>query len=307
MLDQSVGVIGVGRLGSDVAFALAEQDLCDIVLYDQEPRRAEYLATDLSDTSFGRVYNRRIRCVSRMSDLSDCDVILVAAGARLGPDASEATVYEKNKLIITEIADALIGSSSIIVMAGEPVDLMTSQLRHTLKVPQARVLGIGGIVDAFVARNAIGDALDVSPDYIRTHVVGPHGGGAQLVWRYTSINGIPIDQIADADQIKAIEKHALQSLNERLVRLDQSNSRYAPAMASIELIRSIVRDDRRILSVTVDVEECYGVSGMAMSVPCVIGRFGAERLIPPELDSAARKAIQDAAASHKKLLAGGAA
>lgn len=307
MLDQSVGVIGVGRLGSDVAFALAEQDLCDILLYDQEPKRAEYLAADLSDTSFGRVYNRRVRWVPRMVDLADCDVILVAAGARLASDADQATVYEKNKAIVDEIAVALTGSSSILVVASEPVDLMTTQLRRSLKVPQARVLGIGGIVDAFVARKAIGDALDVSPDYIRTHVVGPHGSGAQLVWKYTSINGIPIDQIAEAEQIKAIEEHAVQNLDERLQRMDRSDVRYAPAMASVELIRSIVRDDRRILSVTLDVQDVYGISGVAISVPCIIGRFGADRPIPPDLDERAQKTIRDATASLEKMLAGGTA
>ncbi len=306
MTEQSVGVIGVGRLGSDVAFALAERDLGDIVLYDQDVGRAEYLAQDLSDTSFGRIYNRRIRSVPEMRDLADCDVILVAAGARMSSGADPANVFAANKAIAEEIAVAFAGSSSVFIVASEPVDLMTAYLRKQLMIPQSRVLGIGGIVDAFVARNAIGDALDISPDYIRTHVVGPHGSGAQLVWHYTRINGVAIEQIADEDQIKQIELHAKRELEERDHRMDQSDARFAPATASVELIRSIVRNDRRIHSVTMEVSDVYGVSGTAMSVPCIVGRFGADRVFAPPLDKEAQKTIQDVAASAAKLIAGGA-
>ncbi len=307
MSEQSVGVIGVGRLGSDVAFALAEQDLGDLVLFDKDHTRAQYLATDLSDTSFGRAYNRKIHSVDNMRDLADCDVILVAAGAPI--DASEAVekVFAANKSIAEEVAQAFAGSSSVFVVASEPADLMTAYLQQKMDIPTSRVLGIGGIVDAFVARNAIGDVLDVSPEYVRTHVVGPHGSGAQLVWNYTSLNGISVDQIADDSQIKAIEQHAKKELEERKSRLDHSNARFAPAMACVELIRCIVRNDRRVLSVTVVVDEAYGAKGVAMSMPCVIGRFGADRRYTPEIGSAAAEKIKEATSSFKSVLAGGAA
>ena len=307
MFDQSVGIIGVGRLGSDVAFALAEQDLCDIVLYDLETERAEYLASDLSDTSFGHVYNRRVRWVPRLSDLTECSVILVAAGAHLGPNDEASKVYAKNREIAAAMAEAFAGSSNIFIVATEPIDLMTSELRRLLQLPPSRVLGTGGMVDAFVARYVIGEILEMSPDYIRTHVIGPHGVGTQIAWSFTNVNGIPVVAIADKEQRAAIEREVSENLKARLDRLNQSNIRYAPAMACVELIRSIVKDDRRVLSVTTEVTDVFGLSEVAISVPCVIGRFGADRVVLPEIDETVVKIIRAAGEETKAMRTGGAA
>ena len=288
MTDQSVGVIGVGRLGSDVAFALAERDLGDIALYDLVPDKAEYLASDLTDTSFGHVYSRRVTWTPRLRDLASCDVVLLAAGARLTPDTSVADVLRANRALVAEIAQAFVGSSSLFVVASEPMDLMTMELRRALKLPASRVLGIGGVVDSYRVRHAIGEELSMSPDFIRSHVIGPHwtqSSAPVVLWDYSSVNGMPLQQLADEQTRQRIEETLAQEASNRLRHLQESYSRYAPAMACLELIRAIVKDDRRILSVTVEWNKLAGISDVAMSAPCIIGRFGAERAIEPTLDS----------------------
>ncbi|TVQ27855.1 MAG: hypothetical protein EA382_02860, partial [Spirochaetaceae bacterium] len=277
MSEQSVGVLGVGRLGSDVAFTLAERDLCDIVLCDTDRERAEYLASDLTDTSFGHIYNRRVSWVDDISGLAQCSVVLIAAGARRQPGATTGELFDQNRRVAREVADALVGSSALFVVATEPVDLMTAELARLLRLPPSRVMGIGGVVDSLRVRSALGETLSVGPDYIRAHVVGPHSSEAVIVWDYSSINGIPVRSIAAAADLEAIEATFRSESDARLAQMNESFSRYTPAMACLELLRSIVKDDRRVLSVTIPWVDVLGISGVAMGVPAVIGRFGAER------------------------------
>ncbi len=302
MIQQSVGVIGVGRLGSDVALTLAERDLCDVVLYDKDVDRAHFLASDLSDTSFGHVYNSRITSVSRMEDLSRCDVILLAAGARMEPGVSTEEVFEKNEDLISEIADAFVGSSPLFVVASEPIDLMTAALRRRLRIPASRVLGIAGVVDSFRLRHALGSALEVGPDYIAGHLIGPSTSDAHIIWEFTSINGIAAREVAGQSVIAGVDKQFAQESEARLKRLTESFSRYAPAAAAFDLLRAIVKDDRRIITVTMEWTNILGISDVAMSVPAVIGRLGADRVELPTLDAGTVGKLQASAEHLKSIL-----
>lgn len=287
MIEQSVGIIGVGRLGSDVALTLAERDLCDIVLYDREPDRARYLAADLSDTSFGHVYNRRVSWAARIGDLASCDVILVAAGARLTPETGTSGLLAANLAVADELATAFVGSSKLFVVATEPVDLMTAALRRLLNLPAGRVVGIGGVVDSFRLRHIVADALDVSPDFVSTQVIGPNGPEASALWRFTAVNGVPVSALASGEALAEMERSFAADAATRASRMAESFSRYAPAMACFELLRSIIKDDRRVMSVTMEWSGLAGISDVAMSVPALLGRFGVERTYLPELSQEA--------------------
>lgn len=175
MTEQSVGVIGVGRLGSDVAFTLAERDLCDIVLYDKDPDRAAYLASDLSDTSFGHEYSLRVSWSANLEELSRCSVILIAAGDRAADVSDQEELFNRNRAIAREVAETFVGSSTLFVVASDPIDLMTAELTRLLKLPSSRVMGVGGVVDSFRVRHAIGETLSYNPDIVRSHVIGPQG------------------------------------------------------------------------------------------------------------------------------------
>lgn len=302
MIELSVGIIGVGRLGSDVALTLAERDLCDIVLYDQVTEKAEYLASDLTDTSFGHVYNRRVSWASQLRDLARCDVILLAAGAPMKPGTKSEELFAANREIVAELADAFVGSSNLFVVATEPIDLMTAELRRALRLPAGRVLGIGGVVDSFRVRHAIGDALAVNPDYVRTHVIGPNSADAQILWDFTAVNGVPVSMIASGEVIAEVERSFTEDAKDRLERMKESTSRYAPAMACFELLRAIVKDDRRIMSVTMEWTNTLDISNVAMSVPAVVGRFGVDRVVIPELPDKTQKLLEEMAKSYSSLL-----
>ena len=305
MAVQSIGVIGVGKLGADVALSLAERDLCDIILYDKDPARATLVAEDLRDTSFGHVYNSAITAASSLDELIDCDLILLAAGTSADAGMQPGDSYGKNAKMIDEIAAAFVGSSTLFVVAGEPIDLLTSRLRRRLRVPASRVIGLGGVVDSFRLRHLLATELQMNPDYISAHVVGPHGPNVQIVWEYASANGLPISEIADEATLAKMAERFVAERTALPERLSAGMSRYAPAMAAVELVRAIVKDDRRVMSVTTEWTGELGISGVAMSAPAIIGRFGADRTILPELDPKVVESVQAAAKELSAIEANG--
>lgn len=306
MSERTVGIVGVGRLGSDIAFSLAERDLCNVVLFDQEPDRARYLAADLTDTSFGHVYNRRVSWVESLTDLSGSDVILITAGQRRTPGMTTTDLYRANRAVIHQLSVACSGSSALFVVCSEPVDLLTTELFRALNRPAARVMGIGGMIDSIRARSAIADATSLNPNSIRSHVVGSHGADAQILWDFSSINGVPIREVIAADVPAAVDQVFRSQAEARLQQMTESFSRYMPAVAAVELLRALVTDDRRILSVTVPWNHTLGIADAAMSAPVVVGRLGAERIVLPSLSKPTVAMLRDTAAKLEAIVQGAA-
>lgn len=285
---------------------LAERDFARILLYDRDRERAQYVASDLAETVFSGGYTRRVSSVSSMRDLAGCDVILISAGRSHecleGDPPTPEELFRDNRALVKEIAETFTGSSTLFVVASEPVDLLTAELVKTMRLPFSRVLGLGGVLDSYRIRHILGEKMQFNPDYIRSQVVGPHDASLIPLWDFTSINGIPIRSIVDESILTQAEETFTLGCEDHT--LDSVPSRYTPAMACADLLDSIVRDDRRILSTTVVWENVLGVSGVAMSIPCVIGRLGAERIVVPELNEAHQRRITNAAATYGAILEG---
>jgi len=218
------------------------------------------------------------------------------------PGARPEDAFASNRSLIREIADAFVGSSALFVVASEPIDLMTAALRRELRVPPSRVLGVGGVIDSFRARHGFANALELSPEFVTSHVVGPNASGSRILWGFTSVNGVPARAVADEAVIADVEKSFASDAGVRLRRLAESSSRYAPAMATFDLVRALVKDGRRIMSVTMEWTNTLGISDVAMSIPAVIGRYGADRVMLPQLDEATVSALRSSANELSSIL-----
>jgi malate dehydrogenase len=302
MNERSIGIIGVGKLGSDVAFTLAERNLAQVLLFDKDREKAEYLASDLSETAFGSGYTTGVSAVERMSDLTRCDVILIAAGRRREAEDKAEALFKQNRALMKEVAEVFTGSSTLFVVASEPVDLLTAELVRLMKLPFSRVLGLGGVLDAYRVRHLLGESMQINPDYIRNQVLGPHDSTVLPLWDFTSVNGIPVRSVVGQEVLQKIEEEMAADTGSGVP--PGSSSRYTPAMACLDLLDALLRDDRRILSTTVMWDNILGVSGVALAVPCVVGRLGAERIVVPEVDETGRRAITDAATKYATILKG---
>jgi len=304
MHNRRIGVIGAGRLGSDVAFLLAEDDLCEVVIYDEQVPRAEYLAGDLRDTAIGREYSTQIRWTADMRTLSACDIIVVATGRPLHADDDPFEVFESNRAISAEIADVLSGSSAVFVVGTEPVDLMTSALGIDMHLPPGRVLGLGGLVDSYRARFLIGDVLSVNPQYVQAHVAGPHSSEARILWQFCSVNGIAVSDLLSGEQEREIDERFARNAAPQAPSQTGSGavSRYTSAVACRDALRTLVKEGRNVLSVTIRWEHILEGTPAAMSAPVVVGQLGGEHVELPGLDDAAWDAFAGRAHSYAALL-----
>ena len=304
MHSRRIGIIGAGHLGSDVAFLLAEDDLCEVVIYDQQGSRAEYLAGDLRDTAIGREYSTQIRWTADMRSLSDCDIIVVAAGRPLLANDDLFEVFESNRAISTEIANVLSGSSAVFVVGTDPVDLMTSTLGIDMQLPPGRVLGLGGLVDSYRARFLIGDALAVNPQYVRAHVAGPHSAEARILWQFCSVNGISVSDLLSGDQTREIEEQFERNAAPQAPSRPGSGaiSRYTAAVACLDVLRTLVKEGRNVLSVTIRWDQILEKTPAAMSAPVVVGRLGGEHIELPELEQAAESTFTERARVYAAAL-----
>lgn len=281
---------------------LVERDLAHVLIYDREPDKAAYLASDLAETIFSGGYNNRVSAVETMDALRACDVILIAAGDRRVSGSDTETLFGRNRLVMDEVARTFTGCSTLFVLASEPVDLLTTYLVGRMRLPFSRVLGLGGVLDAHRVRHLLGEKMRFNPDSIRNQVVGPHDHSVLPLWDFTSINGVPVRSIVDDAMLVEIADEL--SREDTTEATEKSSSRYAPGAACLDIMSSIILDDRRILSTTVNWENVLGVSGVAMGIPCVIGRLGAERIVVPELRKRDMQAFTDTAASYAGILKG---
>ena len=185
------------------------------------------------------------------------------------------------------------GTSTLFVVASEPVDLMTAALSRALNLQRSgRVIGIGGLLDAIRVRHAVAERTGFSPEYIRANVIGPYDSEAMILWDFSSVNGVPIRSVVATEVLESVDSAFVSDSEMRVRRMNDSLSRFTPAIACVELLRAVVKDDRRVLSVTAPWVDTLGISGVAMSIPCVVGSFGAERFVIPPLADEARERLR---------------
>lgn len=306
MKNPEVGIVCAGRLGSDIAFMLTENDLCDVVLFDEDHDRARYVAGDLQDTAIGREYTTRVRWSTDLADLYSAEIIVVAEGS--GPtdkatsDDTRAELFANNRAIGDKVAESFLGASALFLVATEPIDLMTAYITSRLHLPPQRVLGLGGLLDSLRLRFLIGETLGVNPAYVHAQVAGPHDQDAVILWDFCAVNGISIHDLSTPDQRSTIERRFAEDVTDTAKQGRGETSRYAPAIAAYELLRTLVKAGRNVHSVTMQWGNGLGEAPAAMSVPAVIGQLGAERHFLPKLDTKTSDLIHERARYYKRQL-----
>lgn len=280
---------------------LTEDDLGELTLYDIDRDRAHYLARDLRDTALERQYSTRVHFAENLGELHGSDIVIISAGRGYLPQEDAATLFRENSGVVDAVAKSFVGSSAIFVVATEPVDLMTTAIGEALKIPPSRVLGLGGLVDSYRLRYLISETIGTSPKYIQAQVIGPHDEDAKIIWEFCSVNGISILELTTEEQRNEIAARFAQND----MSTDNSPSRYAPAVACLELLRTIVKPGRNVHTVTLRWGPNRGMPEGAMSVPVLVGQVGAEHPIVPKLSEAFRSLLEKRTREQAAVLAQG--
>lgn len=280
-----VGLIGTGMVGASFAYSLMQSGLAsDLVLIDKDEGRAQGEAMDLQH---GVPFVRPMRIRAGGYELlAGSTVVVICAGANQRPGETRLDLLQKNAGVFRDIVPRVVAvcPEAIIVIATNPVDILTYISADIAGLPFGHVIGSGTTLDTARFRFNIGDHFDVDPRSVHAWIVAEHGDSAVPVWSHANIGGIPLAEF-HAPEGKKLDQAQMQRIFEQtrdagyeIIKRKQSTY-YAIGMALLSIVVTIIRDQRTVMPVSLPLTGQYGVNGMALSLPAVVGRTGAEDLL----------------------------
>jgi malate dehydrogenase len=297
-----ITVVGAGNVGATCADVLAYKEIAnDIVLVDIKEGLAEGKSLDIWQKAPIDLYDTRtIGSTNDYSKTADSDVIVITSGLPRKPGMSRDDLIGTNAGIVKSVTENVVKYSpkSIIIVVSNPLDVMTYQAHLTSKFPRTRVMGMAGILDTARYRAFLAEALDVSPKDIQAMLLGGHGDTMVPLPRYTTVGGIPVTELISSERLNAIIERTKVGGGE-LVKLMGTSAWYAPGSAAAQMVEAIVRDQKRVLPVCIQLDGEYGIHNCYLGVPVVLGKNGVEKVIELDLNDQ-EKELLDTSRKHVK-------
>lgn len=284
-----VGVIGAGNVGAAVANALVLLQKCvTVVLYARTLSQAEGEGWDIED-AIGLLSSMNVIPTDQYEDLVDCDVIVITAGASQKEGETRLDLLGKNAEIISSIIKELdrVAPNAILIVVSNPVDVLTRIAIATSQRSENLILGSGTVLDTARLKYQLGKQLNVDNRDIHVYVVGEHGDSEFIIWSNAFIGAIPLAEFplpkgTSLDQIKQ-DYTELTRKRGYAISKRKGNTNYAIATVVALLVDSILRDEKKIFTVSVRADLSYKIGNeVVLGLPCIIGQGGIERqlLIP---------------------------
>ena len=286
-----VGVVGTGMVGSSFAYALMQRGIAnELVLIDRDAGRAEGEAMDLNH-GLPFVGAMRIRA-GDYPDLAGAEVVVLTAGANQHPGQTRLDLLGRNAAVFRDVVPRVVAAApeAVLLVATNPVDLLTHLSAELSGLPWGRVLGSGTILDTARFRYLLGEHYGVNSRSVHAQVIGEHGDTGVPVWSRATLGGIPLRDFVGRNG-RGYDPGALDSLFVQVRDAAYETIRrkgatyYAIGLGLRSIVEAILRDQKTILTVSIPPRGGFGIDGIALSLPAVVGRAGAEHR--PELPMAA--------------------
>lgn len=295
---ERIAIIGAGHVGATTAYALMLRALFrEIVLIDSDMALAEAEAADLSHAN---ALARPARIwAGNYADAASARIAVITAGAATQGAQSRLSVASRSADIVTACVKELssAGFAGVIVVASNPVDLMALVASRHAGLPHGRVIGTGTLLDSSRLRQLLADTLGVAPASVDGDVLGEHGDSEVVAFSTVRIGGIPLRQFAGGEH--AIDDHTLaedvRQAGYRIVA-GKGYTSFGVATATVRICEAILRDEKAVLPVSTLLTGQYGITDIFLSLPCILGAGGAERVLTPEFTADENAALQNSAA-----------
>lgn len=300
-----ITVVGAGNVGATCADVLAYREVAnEITLVDIKEGIAEGKALDIWQKAPIDLYDTRtVGTTGDYAKTAGSDVVVITSGLPRKPGMSRDDLIGTNAGIVKSVTENIIKHSpnAIIIVVSNPLDVMTYQAHLTSRLPRTRIMGMAGILDTARYRAFLAEALNVSPKDISAMILGGHGDTMVPLPRYTTVGGIPVTELIDKEKLNAIIERTKVGGGE-LVKLMGTSAWYAPGSAAAQMVESIVKDQRRVLPVCIQLDGEYGIKNCYLGVPVVLGRNGVERIIELELNDAERALLETSRQHVKEVM-----
>lgn len=298
----NIAIIGSGNVGANAAFFVAEHNLGHVLMYDTQDGLARGKALDMMEAAPLRGYQYGISAVDRIEEVMDSEVAIVAVGAVRAPGATRDSLYPTNVPVIRELAGSFKGYGGVVVLATEPVDAMVMEFVRHSGLPRERVLGLGGALDAQRMTYLVAQELGICTDGVTSTVIGRHNAQMIPLLDYSRINGVALPVMVESNRLSAIVD-AVRSAGDQIVNWAKvASSYYGPAAAACDVAQAIVGNTNRVLSLSFVWNGAYGIDGVAMSLPVMVGKGGVQRVLEPKLAKDQVAQLQASAAELRALV-----
>ena len=297
-----ITIVGAGKVGSSAAFSILGARISDIVLIDVFENQAKGEALDMMQAAPAIEFDGNIRGTSDFSEMKGSELVIVTAGEARKPGMSRIDLINKNAKIVKSVVRKVVtyAPDCRLMMVTNPVDVMTYVAFKESGFERNRVFGMGNILDTLRFRSYIAQELGVSREDTRALVIGEHGDSMVPLVGFASVSGIPITDLMRKEQIEKVVDLTKFSGSE-VIKLKGSTV-YAPGEVIRIMADAVIRDRKRVMSVSTILQGEYGFSGVSIGVPCILGKNGVEKILELRLDAKAREDFENSAKITKDAI-----
>ena len=309
MARNRIALVGAGNIGGTLAHLAGLKELGDVVLFDVVEGVPEGKALDLVESSPVHGFDARMTGASRYRALKGADVVIVTAGSPRKPGMSRDDLIEVNARVMDQVGKGIRENcpGAFVICVTNPLDAMVWALREAAGLPAKQVVGMAGILDSARFRYFLAEEFDVSVEDVTAFVLGGHGDTMVPLVRYSTVAGIPLPDLVKMGwttkaRLDAIVRRTRDGGGEIVSLLKTGSAFYAPAAAAIEMAEAYLKDRKRVLPCCAMLSGQYGVRGLYVGVPVVIGAGGVERIVEIRLNAPERKAFDASVAAVRELV-----
>ncbi len=305
-IGRKITVLGAGNVGATAAYTFAVSGTCsDIVLVDINKAKAKGEAMDIRQgVSFGHnveVYD------GSYEDAAGSDIVVVTLGLARKPGQTRLDLAKANVNIIKEVMPqvAKAAPNAIYIVVSNPVDILTYTILKCTDLRPEQVIGSGTALDTSRLRSTIADHFDLSPKSIHAYVFGEHGDTSMIPWSITNIAGIDMEEYCKEEEHKNIDKEAVEEAVRKAgseVIKRKGATFYAIALSINRICDTVLRDSKDVIAVSTMINGSYGINDVCLSLPCIIGGSGIEKVLTPTLTDEEKKKLQASADALKAVI-----
>ena len=305
---QKCGVIGVGFVGATCAYTLAVSGLfSEMVLVDMNRKKAESEAADINHgVSFAKPCYVR---AGSYADLSECGLIIIAAGANQKPGETRTELLGRNRVILSSIIGQVmqVDRDAVLLIVSNPVDVLACMAHKLSGLPAGRVIGSGTVLDTARLKYLLGQRLGVDARNVHAFIIGEHGDSELAVWSSANISGVDLDdycRITGITEPSTVLRQIYENVRDAAYSIIEGKGAtyYGIGMAVRRIAEAIVRDEHSVLPVSSMISGHYGVEGICLGVPSIVGRGGVEAVLDIPLSDGELARLQSSARKMKELL-----
>lgn len=309
MARKKIALIGAGMIGGTLAHLVGLKELGDVVLFDIVEDMPMGKALDIAQSGSVEGFNSNIRGTNAYADIEDADVVIVTAGIARKPGMSRDDLLEINLKVMDQVGAGIkrYATNAFVICITNPLDAMVWALQKACGSPYQKVVGMAGVLDSSRFRHFLADEFRVSVEDVTAFVLGGHGDTMVPLVRYSTVAGIPLPDLV---KMRWITEQRLEEIVQRtrdggaeIVGLLKTGSAYyAPASSAIAMAEAYLKDQKRILPCAAYLEGQFGVRGLYVGVPVVLGAGGVERIVEIDLNMRERSAFTNSVEAVKGLV-----